>query len=91
MRKRTKDLVQIVRDNPGCRFTVDNDAWYVTPALPKPESEMTDQDWDDLYERKLACDEDVIARGSGYGSGCCYGGDILQALAEIVGVHIESV
>jgi hypothetical protein len=29
--------------------------------------------------------------GSGYGSGNCYGGDILQALAKIVGVKIESV
>jgi len=27
----------------------------------------------------------------GYGSGNCYGGDILQALAAIVGVRVESV
>lgn len=92
MAEKTKDLVQIIRDNPGCRFVVDNDCWHVTPACPKPEAEMTDEDWDDLYDRRLAFDGDVKPLGDGgYGSGSSYGGDILQALAVIVGVKIESV
>lgn len=43
--------------------------------------------------RKIqASDGDVIKLGDGgYGSGNCYGGDILQALAKIVGVKVESV
>ena len=88
-----KDLVQVIRENPGCRFTIDNDCWWCRPALPKPESEMTGDDWDAYDEAPdLARDGEVTERGDGgYGTGSSYGGDILQALAEIVGVEIESV
>lgn len=87
-----KDLVQLIQNNPGAIFTVDNDCWHMHPPLPKPESEMTEADWEAHDEAELASDGDVIERGDGgYGSGNCYGGDILQALAEIVGVKIESV
>lgn len=93
MTERNKDLVQIIRDNPGCRFTVDNDCWWCQPPLPKPEAEMTGEDWEAYDELEyLACDSDVIPRGDGgYVGGCSYGGDILAALAEILGVKIESV
>lgn len=88
-----KDLVQVIRDNPGGIFTVDNDCWWYKPPLPKPEAEMTTEDWEAYDDAPyLAEDGCVIERGDGgYGSGNCYGGDILQALAEIVGVKIESV
>ena len=69
------DLAEWIKANPGVTFTVDNDEWYVL-----------DEDGKIIID-----DGDVIQRGSGYGSGHCYGGDILQALAEIVGVKIESV
>lgn len=71
-----KDLVQLIKDNPGAKFSIDNDCWFMTT----PDGE-TD----------IARDGEVIPRGSGYGSGCLYGGDVLQALAEIVGVKVESV
>ena len=87
-----KDLVQLIRDNPGAVFTVDNDSWWMQPAPPKPAEEMTDAEWDEYNDTELARDGDVISLGDGgYGSGCSYGGDILQALAAIVGVKIESV
>ena len=79
------DLAKWINENPGATFTVDNDWWT---AVPKGaiEDENTGE-----YEGSINA-EDVIAKGDGgYGSGHCYGGDILQALAEIVGVKIESV
>lgn len=88
-----KDLVQIIRDNPGCIATIDNDCWWLVKAPPKAPDEMTDDEYD-AWQRDglLARDGDVLPLGDGgYGSGNCYGGDILQALAMIVGVKIESV
>ena len=75
-----KDLVQIIRDNPGGVFIVDNDCWQYVSAEEKPGDEP------------LAQSDEVVELGDGgYGSGECYGGDILQALAVIVGVKVESV
>jgi hypothetical protein len=88
-----KDLVKLIIENPGARFIVDNDCWSM--ELPYPDgfdawSESRQDEWRE--EAELACDGEVFVRGDGgYGSGSCYGGDILQALAEIVGVSIESV
>lgn len=78
-----KDLVQIIRDNPGCVAVVDNDCWtlYKTDPIDDPRG-----------AKKLCCDGDIAPLGDGgYGSGNCYGGDILQALAVIVGIKVESV
>lgn len=88
-----KDLVQIIRDNPGCVATIDNDCWWLRKAPPKPVDEMTDAEWDAYHEDGLlAKDGEIEPLGDGgYGSGNCYGGDILQALAMIVGVKVESV
>jgi hypothetical protein len=79
-----KDLVEIIRDNPGCIAIIDNDSW----ELLKEDSYET---WSE--NNTLATDEDdLIIRGDGgYGSGNCYGGDILQALAAIVGIKVRSV
>lgn len=71
-----KDLVQIIRDNPGCTAMIDNDAWWLTAADGETE---------------LASDGEVQPIGRGYGSGSSYGGDLLQALAVIVGIKVESV
>lgn len=72
-----KDLAQLIKDNPGATFTIDNDCWWMMAADGETE---------------LASDSDVIRKGDGgYGSGNCYGGDVLQALAEIVGVKVKSV
>lgn len=88
-----KDLVAIIKANPGCRAIIDNDCWSLHKAYPYNWDLMTDKErdkWRDTSE--LAYDGDVKPLGDGgYGSGCCYGGDILQALAIIVGINVESV
>lgn len=78
-----KDLVQIIKDNPGCVAQIDNDCWWLYSA----------EEWEKTYESEceptpLATDRDVAPFGN---RGHVYGGDILQALAVIVGVRIESV
>jgi hypothetical protein len=91
-----KDLVDLIKANPGATFVVDNDYWTMHRENPYGPNSAPDEDDYEAFEawennNKLASDSDVTARGSGYGSGNCYGGDILQALAVIVGVKIESV
>jgi len=86
-----KDLVQIIRDNPGCVAIVDNDCWNLYKSSPytRPDG-MGEVEW--YRENELANDGDVKSLGDGgYGSGSSYGGDLLQALAVIVGIKIESV
>lgn len=89
-----KDLVKIIRDNPGCYAVIDNDCWWLYRQNPSenPHDEGIDK-WDEWNEANtLASDGEVKALGDGgYGSGNCYGGDILQALAQIVGVKVTSV
>lgn len=76
------DLVKTIRDNHGCIAVIDNDCWW----LWRDEAHRASE------EPPLACDGEVRPLGDGgYGSGNCYGGDILQALAVIVGVRVESV
>ncbi len=76
------DLAEWIKANPGVTFTVDNDCWYV----------MDPNDIDNEDAESVLDDTMVARKGDGgYGSGHTYGGDILQALAEIVGVKIESV
>lgn len=96
MTKAKKDLVQIIRDNPGCVAIVDNDCWTLFKVHPdtNPFADSTDLDADTKWqdENELADDGQVKPLGDGgYGSGACYGGDLLQALAIIVGIKIESV
>ena len=88
-----KYLVEIIRNNPGCVAIVDNDGWQLHRVHPNEEPEGLDGDAWDLWDsdNTLASDTDVVQLGEGYGSGNCYGGDILQALAVIVGIKIESV
>ena len=83
-----KDLVQIIRDNPGCRAIIDNDCWQLYSAADMEREERDPE----FLPTPLAEDGKIKPRGDGgYGTGNCYGGDILQALAVIVGVKIESV
>lgn len=98
-----KDLVKIIRNNPGCVAIIDNDHWTLCKEHPDTnphdghESGDSDADIDAadkwLEENELArAGDDIVELGDGgYGSGNCYGGDILQALAIIVGIKIESV
>lgn len=83
-----KDLVEIIKANPGCVAIVDNDTWTLYSKHPNEFNE----DEEDVEKYELANDSDVLPRGDdGYGSGNCYGGDLLQALAVIVGIKVESV
>ena len=85
-----KDLVEIIKGNPGCVAIIDNDWWVLRG--PKPPSPMTDEQFEQWCDSELATADNVKSLGDGgYGSGNCYGGDVLQALAAIVGITVESV
>lgn len=90
-----KNLVEIIKENPGCVAIVDNDCWQLYKSHPeesRPEfdSYADEEAW--LDSITLASDGEVEPLGDGgYGSGNCYGGDLLQALAAIVGIKVESV
>lgn len=92
-----KSLVQLIRDNPGCVAVIDNDHWTLLrqPSDQNPYWENEDDEaaekWDEENELAEAGDNFSDNLGEGYGSGHCYGGDILQALAIIVGIKVESV
>lgn len=89
-----KDLVQIIKDNPGCVAIVDNDSWTLYKSHPHEQPEWDSYEAEEAWykENELASESNVKPLGDGgYGSGNCYGGDILQALAAIVGVKVESV
>ena len=71
------NLTDIIKENPDCTAIIDNDWW-----------ELRDIEGNLLVDS----DGDFEPLGDGgYGSGNCYGGDILQALAKIVGITVESV
>lgn len=89
-----KDLVEIIKANPGCIAIVDNDTWSLYRESPydggPDEDSPNREEWEKANE--LANDSDIKPLGDGgYGSGNCYGGDLLQALALIVGIKVESV
>ena len=95
---KAKDLAQIIRDNPGCVAIIDNDCW----SLHREHPDKNPNDWSDNERACERWDEDNLLADDGdtfdphlgdggYGSGNCYGGDILQALAQIVGITVESV
>ena len=86
------DLVDIIRDNPGCIAVIDNDSWYIVKDCPNWDA-LSDDERMQWHETSMlvSSSDNIVRRGSGYGSGNVYGGDVLQALAEIVGIKIESV
>lgn len=94
-----KNLVKIIKDNPGCVAVIDDDHWTLYREQPdnNPHSgDYRDESWGKCFEwekaNTLARDGEVLSLGDGgYGSGNCYGGDLLQALALIVGVKVVSV
>lgn len=96
MAKKRIDLVDVIRANLGCVAIIDNDNWEL--CKPPPPKEVLDGMSDDEYDEwcetgrvLVNSHATIVRRGGGYGSGNCYGGDILQALAEIVGIKVESV
>lgn len=90
------DLAQLIKDNPSAVAVIDNDSWwlYREPRENNPHDEESDYEayekWDE--QNRIADYTSIQPIGDGgYGSGNCYGGDILQALAQIVGLKVKSV
>lgn len=91
-----KDLAQIIKDNPNAFAIIDNDCWFLYKESPDMNPYRDSDDWNAAREWEednlLVTDGEVEYIGDGgYGSGNTYGGDILQALAQIVGLKVESV
>jgi hypothetical protein len=91
-----KKLVDIIKKNPGCIATIDNDCWWLKKNVPEPANfdnwtYEAQEEWRKDIELATSDDEFSDVHNCGYGSGNCYGGDILQALAKIVGITVESV
>lgn len=88
------DLAELIRVNPNAVFTVDNDCWWMDrESYDQAPDDDDDPDAYDRWEKnnRICSSDDMGYTGNGYGSGSTYGGDILQALALIVGVTVESV
>ena len=79
-----KRLSEIIKENPNATAIIDNDCWVLV-------SDKLDEDGERIEIISSDSDNFIVNDDGGYGSGNCYGGDILQALAEIVGLNIESV
>lgn len=63
-----KDLVQLIRDNPGAVAVIDNDSWALYRVSPdeNPHTEgdgMLEMKWD--RDNKLATDSNIESLGSG--------------------------
>ncbi len=90
------DLVELIKANPGCVAIIDNDSWRLFKHDPFENPHDEENGWDAYCAweeaNKIADDRSIKPLGDGgYGSDNRYGGDILQALAQIVGIKIESV
>ena len=91
-----KDLAQIIKDNPGCIATIDNDWWELRKAKPVYWDELSEPmkgTWFDDETTILADSNDSFTheRELGYVQGQNYGGDFLIVLAKIQGLKLESV
>jgi hypothetical protein len=100
-KKEPRNLVKIIKSELAAgnrlRAEIDNDCWTLHRDVPQPKDfdkwNYEEQDsWRD--NNQVICSEDKFdAPGDGgYGSGNCYGGDLLQAFAQIIGsIKVESV
>jgi hypothetical protein len=75
---------------------IDNDCWTLRrEGVPDDFDKWTDEAkeiWHDTQEVINSDDNFEIECDGGYGSGNCYGGDLLQAFAQIIGnIKVESV
>ncbi len=96
MSKNPVNLPELIKNHPNAVATIDNDWWELNAEHPDNNPfDEDDGNWDRWNEKnRLASSNDTFVPrlgDGGYGSGNCYGGDLLQALALIVGLKIESV
>jgi len=79
------ELAEIIKANPKCIAIVDNDCWDLYKKDPYKGNRQDDE------SNRLASSDTHGENTGGYGSGSCYGGDLLQALARLQGITVESV
>jgi hypothetical protein len=91
------DLSQIIRDNPGGTVQIDNDNWqfYRVESEKNPHQPDTDdhEDWFETDQESrlvITSDDKFSVDGVPVEFSEGYGGDILKALASIVGIRIEN-
>lgn len=90
-----KDLVQIIKDNPGAIAIVDNDGWSLHTAEWNEPPDFNDEpnayeNWEEQNTLADSSDELSPLKGSTYGGPDAYGGALLLALAEIANINVES-
>lgn len=90
------DLSQIFRDNIGGTVQIDNDNWqfYRVESEKNPHPPDTDahEDWFEADQEKrliITSEDDFTVDGIHVQFAENYGGDVLRALASIVGIRIE--
>lgn len=87
-----KDLIKIIKANPGCWAEIDNDCWSLFKEMPD-FSKLSDDEITLWWETaRLASSNDELEElpGAIYQADNCYGGSLLKALAAIQGVGLES-
>lgn len=89
-----KDLIQIIKDNPGFTAIVDNDSWYLAGPETPEERAAWDAGDDERAEalrdaRTLATSRDAFTNPKH--GGICYGEGLLHAMAEMAGGKVEGV
>ena len=85
-----KDLVAIIRENPGASLHLDIGSWQLrraeTSADPCPEDDFAaEEEW--AARQVLASPDDQFTNPDH--AERCYGEGVLYALAEIVGITVE--
>lgn len=80
-----KKLARIILCNRGCVAHIDNDNWQIVKDLPDDWDDLNDEQQDQWYDAEglIASNHEFPELGISYGYG------ILEALAHIVGMHLE--
>jgi len=90
-----KNLVQIIRENPGAIAEIDNDGWSLYSANWNNPPDFGDQiDQDDWVQKNTlvtSADQIESLEGTSYGDNDTYGTAILLACAQIAGIKVTSV
>lgn len=88
-----KDLIEIIKANPGCWAEIGDTWWSLYKRMPKLigfSQTSIDAIWNDAF---LANSSEQLVELPGviYQADNCYGGSLLKALAAIQGVGLKSV
>lgn len=88
-----KDLIEIIKANPGCWAEIDNDYWRLYKKIPHLSGFTQEEinDWWDSACLARSDDEFMALPGIIYQADNCYGGTLLKALAAMQGMGLKSV